>query len=281
MIDSLREAVRREPVLVTVGLAGLAIGLACLVVAAVRGRSIPPEGHMLDAATFCAGVGIFTLTIALLLPAAEYSSRARVRWRWIYLVFAVYGLTLEPLQSYRGIDPRFTEVGDTLDTVAGIVFGITAALNTVVFVVLGLRFFRSTVMANRPTLRLGIRYGAASVALSFGVGILMSVASGREIGDDGNLLLAHGLGVHGLQTVPLVALILEGSAIRSKAAWVHVIGIGWLTAAAAALIQALLGRAPFDPLPLTPLLLAGLALWAVGSVYIAAARTRHQDVLMS
>lgn len=154
-------------------------------------------------------------------------------------------------------------------------------LNTVVFVVLGLRFFRSTVLANRPTLRLGIRYGAASVALSFGVGILMSVASGREIGDDGNLLLAHGLGVHGLQTVPLVALVLEGSAIRSKTAWVHVIGVGWLTAAAAALIQALLGRAAFDPLPVTPLLLAGLALWAVGSVYIAAARTRHQDVLLS
>ena len=54
-------------------------------------------------------------------------------------------------------------------------------------------------MADRRVLRLGIRYGVAAVALSFSVGIVMSVNSGRKIGDEGNLLVSHGLGVHGIQ----------------------------------------------------------------------------------
>ena len=131
----------------------------------------------------------------------------RRRWRRGFYVFVVYGLVLEPLQAFRGLDPRFTEEGNEVDVVAGIVFGLTALFNTVLFVILGLRFFRSDVMADRATMRLGIRYGAVAVALSFAVGIVMSVNSGRHIGDDGNLLLSHGLGVHGIQAIPLVALL--------------------------------------------------------------------------
>ena len=50
-----------------------------------------------------------------------------------------------------------------------------------------------------------------AVAISFGVGVVMSVTGGREIGEEGNLLLAHGLGVHGIQTLPLIALIVSAS----------------------------------------------------------------------
>ena len=58
-------------------------------------------------------------------------------------MFAGYGLVLESTQAFRGLDPRFTEEGDQVDVIAGIVFGFTALLNTVVVVILGLRFFRS------------------------------------------------------------------------------------------------------------------------------------------
>ena len=156
--------------------------VACLVGVAVEGATIPPEGKLLDAATFCFGVGVFTVTIALLLPLAGYSPAARRRWRRAFYVFAVYGLVLESVQAFRGIDPRFTEAGSGLDVVAGVVFGITAALNVVLFVVLGVRFFRSDVLADRPVLRLGIRYGVVAVAISFAVGVVMSVNSGRDIG---------------------------------------------------------------------------------------------------
>ena len=261
-----RAVVGREPGLFVVGVAGVVLAAVCLVAVAVRGRFIPPEGKMLDAATFCFGVGVFTLTVALLLPLADYSPPARRRWRRGFYVFAVYGLVLEPLQAFRGLDPRFTEEGDGVDVVAGIVFGLTALSNTVLFVMLGLRFFRSEVLAERATLRLGIRYGAAAVALSFAVGIVMSINSGRDIGDDGNLLLSHGLGVHGIQALPLVALVVAAGATTGSARrWLHAAGIGWLTACTAALVQALLGDPPLEASPVTTLIAAGLILWAAGA----------------
>jgi hypothetical protein len=254
----------REPGLVVVGCAGLVLSVVCLVGVAVRGRFIPPEGKLLDAATFCFGVGVYTLTIALLLPLAGYSPSARRRWRRLFYVFPVYGLTLESLQAFRGLDPRFTEEGDLIDVIAGIVFGVTALSNTVLFVLLGLRFYRSDVLPERPVLRLAIRYGVAAVTLSFAVGILMSVNQGRDVGSDGNLLLSHALGVHGIQTIPLVALAIPVAVTAAAHAetWLHISGAGWLMACIAALAQALLDERPLEPSLLSALIVAGVLVWA-------------------
>jgi hypothetical protein len=266
--DFARGAFVREPGLFTVGLAGMVIALLSLIAVAVRGSFIPPEGKMLDAVTFTFGVGLFTLTIALLLPLAGYSQSARRRWRRAYYVFAVYGLVLEPLQAFRGLDPRFSEVGGSVDIVAGIVFGVTALFNTVLFVILGVRFFRADVLHDLTSLRLGIRYGAAAVMLSFGVGIVMSLTAGREMGDDGNLLVAHALGVHGIQFVPVVAslLVWAGTAQRATT-YLHAAGIGWLLACTAALAQALVGRPPLKLSIFTGLMVAGLAVWGAALGY--------------
>ena len=137
----------REPGLTAVGLAGLVIAVLCLVAVAARGRFIAPEGKMLDAASFTFGVAVFTLTVALLLPLAEYSEQARRRWRRSYYLFALTGLTLEPIQAFRGLDPRFTEAGGPIDVAAGIAFGSTAVVMTVVSTLLGIRFFRADVLS--------------------------------------------------------------------------------------------------------------------------------------
>jgi hypothetical protein len=63
--------------------------LVCLIGVAVWGRTVEPEGKLLDAATFCFGVGVFTLTVALLLPLAGFSPTGRRRWRRGFYVFAV------------------------------------------------------------------------------------------------------------------------------------------------------------------------------------------------
>jgi hypothetical protein len=255
-----------------VGLTGLVLGVVCLVGVAVHGRTLPPEGKLLDAATFTFGVGLYTLTIAVLLPLAGYSLAGGRRWRRAYYVFAVYGLTLETLQAFRGLDPRFTEEGGTIDVIAGAVFGGTAGLNTVLFVLLGIRFFRPNVLVDRPVLRLGILYGVVAVALSFAVGIVMSVNGGRELGDDGNLLLSHGLGVHGIQALPLVAAAVSISTVTRPRRWVHVAGVAWLAACAAALLQAVLGQPPMERSALSLVIVAGVAAWATTAA--AAVRRR-------
>jgi hypothetical protein len=261
---SARAAIRREPGLSAVGVAGLGVAAVCLVGVAIRGRYVEPEGKLLDAATFCFGVGVFTLTVAVLLPLAGYTPAGRRRWRRAFYVFAVYGLVLESVQAFRGLDPRFTEAGSQLDVVTGIIFGVTAALNTLLFVLLGLRFFRSDVLADRPVVRLGVRYGVAAVWISFAAGIVMSFNSGREVGD-GNLLLSHGLGVHGIQAIPAVALLVAAARTAPVTTWLNVAGIGWLAACSAALLQALLGDPPLEASLLTAVIVAGVTLWAVGA----------------
>jgi hypothetical protein len=276
LVGLTRRVFAREPGLTVLGLAGLGIAALCLVAVAVRGPFIPPEGKMLDAATFSFGVGVYTLTIALLLPEAGFSPVARRRWRRLAYVFLVFGLVVEPLQAFRGLDPRFTEVGGAVDVVTGIVFGVTALLNTVLFVVLGLRFFRDDVLGDRPLLRAGIRYGVVAVWVSFAVGVVMSVVGGRVIGDDGDLMLTHALGVHGIQTVPLIALLLiwaGGSAHR--AAWLHAAGIGWLTACAATLLIATLGDSPSDLSILMVIAIAGLLAWLTAAGRAATAVGRR------
>jgi hypothetical protein len=261
-----------------VGGAGIVLALLCLLAVAVRGRFIPPEGKMLDAATFAFGVGIFTLTMALLLPLARYSQTARRRWRRAYYVFPVYGLALESIQAWRGLDPRFTEEGGQVDQIAGAIFGLTALLATVLFLLLGLRFFRSDVLFDRPVLRVGIRYGVAAVTLSFGVGIAMSANAGRAIGEAGNLLLAHGLSVHGIQAIPVVALLVSWAGTTPQATtWLHAAGAGWLAACTAALVQAALGRSPLEASILTLAVVAGLTVWAAGAAYSAASWYRKLD----
>jgi hypothetical protein len=256
-----------DPGLVVIGCFGLGIALVCLIGVAVNGRFVEPEGKLLDAATFCFGVGVYALTVALLLPLAGFSPVTRRRWRRAFYIYPVYGLVLESAQAFRGLDPRFTEAGDPIDVVAGIVFGLTALLTAVLFAILGGQFFRRDVLDERPVLRLGIRYGVASVATSFGVGIVMSFNDGRDTGDDGNLLLAHGLGVHGIQVLPLIALLVSVSATSSQRAIVHVAGTAWLAATVAALAQAMRGEAPTAMGPLNLVLVASVALVLAVAVY--------------
>ncbi len=255
---AVRTAWAGEPGLSAVGAAGLVLGLVCLVGVAVRGRFIPPEGKLLDAATFCFGVGVFTITVALLLPLAGYAPTPRRRWRRGFYVFAVYGLVLESLQAFRGLDPRFTDEGGHLDVIAGIIFGLTALSNTILFVVLGLRFFRSDVWPIDPCCVSGSATASPpsdSRSPSDRDEHQLRTRDRRE----GNLLLSHGLGVHGIQAIPVVALLVAAAATTPPATqWLHAVGIGWL-AACAAPSQALLGHAPLEASILTTVIVAGLA----------------------
>jgi len=240
------------------GLVGLGLAGVALVGVAFHGPVKPPEGKLLDAATFNLGVGIFLLTIALVLPLAGLRDRGQRRLRRLFLAFAGYGFTVETVQSFRGMDPRFSPLHAPIDMVVGGLFGLNALLLTVAFIALGLRFFRTDVLPERPVLRLGIRYGAVAVGISFAVGILMSVIRSRTIGEAGNLLPAHGLGVHGIQVLPVAALLILWGGVARPARWMHAAGAGWLLAVGAVLVKALLGRPPLDPSPAAVLAVAGL-----------------------
>src|SRR5690606_9843638 len=90
-----------------------------------------------------------------------------------------------------------------------------------------------------------VRYGVAAIAFSFGVGIVMSVTATRFVGG-GSLMPVHAAGFHGLQAVPLVALLAGWAALapHTQMRLTHAAGIGWLLICAGVLLQAIGGHAP-------------------------------------
>ena len=253
--------------LVATGLTGVALGAVCLGAALVRGPEVPPEGNLMDTATFDGALGVFVLTLALLVPGVAWTPRGRRRWtRWLVGLTA-YAYTIETVQAFRGLDPRFSRVATPLDSAAGGVFFLTALGVLVCASVVAVKYFRAS-----PTpLVVAIRYGAAASWIAFGVGIWMSlVVQGRFVPEAGNLLVVHAAGFHGLQAIPLVALLSGWAreAPHTTRRRVHVAGIAWAAACVMLAWQSGTGRAVAELSP--AMALAGLSLALVAVVGLSA-----------
>lgn len=271
-----------ERALFRTALAGIVLGTLLFIHIAVNGRVVPPEGDLFKAATFDIAVGIYLLTVTLLLPFAGFSPRARAVWRWLTVAFATYGYTLETAQMMRGLDPRFTRAGGPTDQLLGGVFFLVALGLLVLFVVLALRFFSARTAIGGTLFLLGVRYACAAALFAHGVGLWMSLNQGPRIGAGGNLLPLHAAGFHGLQAVPLVALLFAWSQTPTEAArrWVHAAGLSWLGACVGIAWQTGAGRPVSEPAAATALALALFTVWALSLARAAFAWGRagfHDD----
>lgn len=257
------------PALTAVGLLGMGLGAFCLLLAVVLGVEIPPEGNLVDTATFNGSVGFFILTMVMLATEVRWTPKGRRWWSTLLVVFAVYSFGIETIQALRGLDPRFSRVAGPTDQLLGGVFFLVALGILMCFVPLALKYFRQPV----SPLTAAVRYAAAASFVAFGVGIVMSVATlGRHVPEAGNLLVLHAAGFHGLQAIPLVALVLGWAGTPGPLALrrVHVAGTAWLAACLAVGWQSGSGRAVTTLSP--ALALAALALLAFALVVLFAVR---------
>ncbi|HEX7704991.1 MAG TPA: ABA4-like family protein [Thermoanaerobaculia bacterium] len=266
-------ALRREALLAGLGLTGILLGLVCLAAIPFLGVEVPPEGNLRDTASFNLGVGIFTLTLAFILPLAPFSERGARLWRITMSAIVIYFYAIETIQAFRGLDPRFTRHGGIVDQVSGAFFGITAIGMVLTTLVLAVAFFRR---GHRDLLTVSVRYGFAAIVIAFGIGLWMSAIRGRGVGEAGNLLVAHGFGFHGIQAVPIVALLLHWSRTRNASQILHVAGAGWLLATATLLVQAMLGEPAFAPTYVTGIAALALAAWGAALLTAALAWLRER-----
>ena len=234
------------------GVVGITLGLICFAVLAARhGLPIPPEGDLTKSGSFDTAVGIYLLTLTLLLPSAGFSNRGRKRWVGWNIGLFTYAYSIETVQIFRGLDPRFSKVGTPTDQILGLVFFVTALGVMVLFIIMAARFFRRGRPDSDSPVLLAIRYGSITAIGAFVAGIWMSLIGGRHTGEAGNILPLHALGFHGLQTVPVVALLLSwaGANADETRKWVHITGIAWVMACAAVAQQTIAGRSIFDVSP--------------------------------
>ena len=175
----------------------------------------------------------------------------------------IYAYAIETIQILRGLDPRFSSVATDLDRALGGIFFLSAQAILVSFLVLSWRFLRQPTATN--PLVLAVRYASVAALLAFAVGDVMSLSGGAEIGAKGNWLPLHALGFHGLQAIPLVALLLRGSSPQpeNQRLLVHLAGAAWLGACLAIGLQSLDGRSVLEASPLNVAGLAMLVAWGL------------------
>ncbi|HEX7239188.1 MAG TPA: ABA4-like family protein [Longimicrobiaceae bacterium] len=267
---------RRERALTALGLLGIALGAVCAGAIAARGSQlVAPEGHLQKAMTFDVALGVYLLTLVLCLPLARFSRRGLAAWRAATVALILYAYVVENVQIARGLDPRFTRAGAVPDQVLGGVFFLTALGLVALFGVLAWSVARRRMDGADGPLLLAVRYGAASTFAAFAAGVWMSAVQGSRAGAEGSILPLHAAGFHGLQALPLVAVLLIWAGVPAPRArpWVHAAGWAWLTACAAIAWQTIEGRALTDLSPAMGVAAGSLLAWAVVAALAARAWT--------
>jgi len=247
-MNAVKQVWKEEPALVAAGVFGFVLAAVCAVMIALQGAVILPEGNLASALSFNAALGLFLITTAFFVPLAGFSLRKRRIFRWSYIVFALYSYGAETIQNMRGFNPRYSQAGNTADTIIGGFFGLVAVLMIAYYIMLAWPFFKSRLLQERPLLTLGIRYGMATTMLAFTGGLWMIALQGRYTGLEGNIIWFHGLGFHGLQMMPILALLLDGNGQmprKRQHRLLHISGIAWLMSIVLIGWQTVLGHSVF------------------------------------
>jgi hypothetical protein len=213
---------------------------------------------------------ITTLSLAWVLGRLPRSSF----WDWsaaILIAFLVPETLLIDIQQWRGVASHFnydTDLDTAVFSMMGIFIGVVALGITIVAA-------RSLGrVAGPPSTGLAVRAGMIFLLLGQVLGVLIvangvgpdsTIANASIVGAAGELKVPHALGLHGLQVLAVLALILERTQISARAAVIAVASAatGYMLVLAAATLQTYSGLGPLAFTPLT--LLAAL----VGAVLIA------------
>jgi hypothetical protein len=264
---------RREWLLAATGVLGLLLGLGCAIAIGVRGSElVGTEGHLRKAMAFDVAIGIYLLTLVMLVPLAKFSRGGLWTWRVSLVLLSLYAYGMENVQIARGIDPRFTRVGSVADQILGGMFFLAATGMIVSFVILAWKVLARRMDGADGPLLLSLRYAALATMGAFAAGFWMSAAQGSRAGE-ASILPLHAVGFHGLQALPLVAILLTWAGVSSARArpWVHAAGAAWLAACAAIAWQTAQGRPLTEVTPAVAITVASLLAWA--AVAALAART--------
>lgn len=254
-----------ERSLVITGLIGFLFATICALYIYTNQPIVLPEGNIKDAFAFNAAIGIFILSIAAILPLAKFTNLNRKIVRCFFVIASLYGYLIETIQHFRGINPRFSQVGGTIDFIAGILFGVVSLALVVFILILAIQFLRTQSSQNRPLLIIGIRYAFLSAIAGNIAGLWMIILQDRFTGVAGNIIVLHGISFHALQTLLLLAWVLEKLQIHQhiKRKMLHLGCSSWSLSILCIAIQISLGKSNFEFSFFPLLTVALLLLWLI------------------
>ena len=195
-------------------------------------------------------------------------------WDWtaaVAVVFFVPETLLIDLQQWRGVASHFNTSTD-FDGAVLSAMGLCISVVALGILILALRAFGR--VSGPPSTALAVRAGMVFLLLGQVLGGLIlangfspnvPIASASIIGAAGELKVPHALALHGLQVLALLAVILERTAVPTRAAIAAVASgtAGYALLLAAATLQTYSGLGPLALSPLALLAsLVGVALVA-------------------
>lgn len=206
---------------------------------------------------FILSIGIYLGTLAWLLPRVDIGSATRRVLRWVFIIAMGGEIALIGMQAWRGVPSHFNEA-TRFDGMVFSAMGMLIAANTIAALVLLACFVRAPRTDVAPATLAGIRLGLLLFLIASGVGGMMVGQGAHAVGvgdggpglpfvnwstQGGDLRIAHFVGLHALQGLPLIGWFVGRRATQATGAmalrWVAVV---WALVFAVTLHQAMGGR---------------------------------------
>lgn len=247
---------RRNRLLFAVALLNAVLAVAFTVLMQLDGRTVLGRNVWTKPWKFAVSITVFAATMAWLLPALSLGERRQRRVSAVIGAAMVIEIALISAQAARGVRSHFN-LSTPLDGTIAAVMGITISVNTLVVGYVLWRVLRDP-PSLAPAYRWGIWLGVALFLLASLEGVLMVVYGSHGVGvapdsaglpllnwkyDGGDLRIAHFLGLHGLQVLPLTGYLAARRADTSRRglATVGVVALLYGGFTAVTFVRAMLG----------------------------------------
>jgi hypothetical protein len=272
------------------GLVGFAAVMAALtvvtaVLALVDHRVLLGQPLWFKPLKFSISFALYALAMAWML--GQLSERIPRKAGWVLVVTGAIEMVVIVGQATRGVRSHFNDD----DALGAILFGFMGATIVVFWLAtlaVALRFLREPGRDRASTL--AIRLGLLVSLIGMSVGFVMSATQSHAVGlpdggpglpfvgwstDAGDLRPAHFIGLHALQILPLVAVLLarRGLPERSRVRLVAAVAAGYLALVLLLTWQALRAQPLLAPDGLTLGVLALIVLGTAGGIALRPRRT--------
>jgi hypothetical protein len=279
----LADARRGHPGLywLAVGMAALALVTAALAV--VDQRTLVGAPLWFKPLKFSISIALFAFALAWML--GQLRERALRRTGWAIVAGLVLEMVIIVGQAGRGVRSHFNTDGG-LGTLLFDVMGTTITVVWLLTLAIALRFLREP--GRDGAMTLAIRLGLVVSLVGMGVGFLLGAHGSHAVGvpdggpglffvgwstTGGDLRIAHFVGLHALQVLPLLAALLARRGVGDPTRIVRSVGVGYLGVVLVLAWQALRAQPLFAPDALT---LGALGVVALAAVAVLLPRRQLQ-----
>ena len=254
----IRELFERQRPLMIAGTVSLVLGVITLLLSLIDPTQILGISRWIKPMKFFFSIAMFVWTIAVLLDQLKGEERFGKFVSWVLIVVFVgemLGIVGQPL---RGTTSHFN-VKTAFDGGVYAMMGVLIVISSLMVAAVTYKYFRVKTELPRAVLW-SVRIGLLIFLAGSIEGGYMSAQLGHTVGaadggpglpltnwstTAGDLRVAHFLGLHAIQVMPLIGLILERSRVAGRTAIVFAAATIYFIFFAAVLVQALNGRPLF------------------------------------